>query len=171
MTRRRWVPALHRLLQLVPLLALLAACATVNTPSRVLDTHDVVAIQQLLARYTLLADVDKSHAGEGMREIFTNDAMFQVPAIDLYVKGIDNIVVFFRERPGGDHHINTNLVVEGAGDRAKARSYVHIIKAEKGVQSLVFGYYEDELVKTAEGWRIQHRNTVLLDFPFENSAP
>ncbi len=144
--------------------AMLAGCSSIGSSSSGLGAEDLAEIRQLLARYTLLADVEKDHAGEGMREIFTEDGTFQVPGIDLYVNGIDAIVAFFRDRPGGDHHINSNLVIEGDGERAQVMSYVHIIKAEQGVESLVFGYYEDSLVKTAQGWRIQLRNTVLLGF-------
>ena len=149
------------------LLLLLASCASQQPTQGALNAEDITQIHQLLARYTHLADVDKQHAGEAMREIFTEDATFQVPSIDLYVNGIENIVAFFRDRPGGDHHINTNLVVEGKGDLAKVKSYVHIIKVDGGVQSLVFGYYEDELIKTGRGWRIRLRNVRLLDFSLE----
>ncbi len=124
-----------------------------------MDTEDMLEIYQLLARYTLLADVERDH--EAMRTIFTSDGSFNVPAIDLFASGIENIVIFFRDREGGDHHINTNIVIDGENDCAIVNSYVHIIKAEQGVKSLVFGRYEDELQKTDQGWRIKVRTVVL----------
>ena len=124
-----------------------------------MDTEDMLEIYQLLARYTLLADVKRDH--EAMRRIFTSDGSFNVPAIDLFASGIENIVAFFRDREGGDHHINTNIVIDAESDSAVVNSYVHIIKAEQGVKSLVFGRYEDELLKTEQGWRIKVRTVVL----------
>jgi len=124
-----------------------------------MDTEDMLEIYQLLARYTLLADVKRDH--EAMRTIFTSDGSFNVPAIDLFASGIENIVSFFKDREGGDHHINTNIVIDAESDSAVVNSYVHIIKAEQGVKSLVFGRYEDELLKTEQGWRIKVRTVVL----------
>lgn len=124
-----------------------------------LNSEDLLEIYQLLAAYTHLADVEKDH--ESMRKIFTNDGSFNVPAIDLSVSGIENIVIFFRDREGGDHHINTNIVIDGENESAVVNSYVHIIKAEQGVKSLVFGRYQDELLKTDRGWRIKVRTVVL----------
>lgn len=124
-----------------------------------MNTEDMLEIYQLLARYTLLADVERDH--EAMREIFTCDGSFNVPAIDLFTSGIENIVSFFRDREGGDHHINTNIVIDAKSNSAVVNSYVHIIKAEQGVKSLVFGRYEDELHKTDQGWRIHNRTVVL----------
>ena len=58
-------------------------------------------------------------------------------------------------------HIITNEVIELDGDRATARCYFqaqHVFTgAEGGDNFLVGGTYDDEIVRTVDGWRIRHR--------------
>jgi hypothetical protein len=57
----------------------------------------------------------------------------------------------------------TNLVIRVDGDRATARSYVHALlmaipdDSASWVEAL--GHYDDELVRTPDGWRIARRTT------------
>lgn len=59
-------------------------------------------------------------------------------------------------------HLVTNFHVELAGDRAKSRTYFYNpmgrSRPEGGVEMFfVGGFYVDELVRTAAGWRISRR--------------
>lgn len=58
-------------------------------------------------------------------------------------------------------HIMTNHVVEADGDRATAFTYGLWRLIRRGVESGDFwegtGWYDDELVRTADGWRISRR--------------
>lgn len=64
---------------------------------------------------------------------------------------------------GPTYHRMTNLVINVDGDRATARSYVHALlmaipdDSASWVEAL--GHYDDELVRTPDGWRIARRTT------------
>jgi hypothetical protein len=64
---------------------------------------------------------------------------------------------------GQTYHRLSNLVIDVGGDRATARSYVRaVLMAIPGDSSSwieALGHYDDELVKTADGWRIGKRAT------------
>lgn len=64
---------------------------------------------------------------------------------------------------GQTYHRISNLVIEVDGDRATARSYVHaLLMAIPGDSACwvdALGHYDDELVRTPEGWRIDKRTT------------
>lgn len=59
-------------------------------------------------------------------------------------------------------HVTTNHQVVIEGDRASCLSYVHgrfiRLGVEGGTMFESTGWYDDELVRTADGWRIQTRN-------------
>jgi hypothetical protein len=62
---------------------------------------------------------------------------------------------------GPTYHRITNVVITADGDRATARSYVHALlmampdDSASWVEAL--GHYDDELVRTPDGWRISRR--------------
>ena len=64
---------------------------------------------------------------------------------------------------GPTYHRITNLVINADGDRATARSYVHALlmaipdDSASWIEAL--GHYDDELVRTPDGWRIARRTT------------
>ena len=61
-------------------------------------------------------------------------------------------------------HRLSNVVVTGDDEHASARSYVDAMlfspDGELGVQAL--GYYDDELVHTVEGWKIDRRRFTMV---------
>lgn len=76
-----------------------------------------------------------------------------------------------------DSHVHTMMghVVHVDGDRAHAFSYGNWLlvreAAEGGSTWLGTGYYDDELVRTDEGWRIQRRVCRLLSWTGNPSVP
>lgn len=64
---------------------------------------------------------------------------------------------------GQTYHRISNVVIKVDGDRGTARSYVHALlmavpeDASSWVDAL--GHYDDELVRTPDGWRIDRRTT------------
>jgi 3-phenylpropionate/cinnamic acid dioxygenase small subunit len=64
---------------------------------------------------------------------------------------------------GQTYHRISNLVIDVDGDRATARSYVHaLLMAIPGDSASwvdALGHYDDELVRTPEGWQICKRTT------------
>ncbi|MBL7489374.1 nuclear transport factor 2 family protein [Frankia sp. AgB1.9] len=63
---------------------------------------------------------------------------------------------------GSTRHQLSNFVIEVDGDRATASSYVHAVLALSPTDPALWidavGGYEDELVRTADGWRISRRS-------------
>lgn len=64
---------------------------------------------------------------------------------------------------GQTYHRISNPAVEVDGNRATARSYVHaVLQAVPGDSNSwidALGHYDDELARTADGWRIVKRTT------------
>ncbi|ULE31791.1 nuclear transport factor 2 family protein [Mycobacterium sp. IDR2000157661] len=75
---------------------------------------------------------------------------------------------------GQTYHRIANPAVAVDGDRATARSYVHAVlqavpdDTNSWIDAL--GHYDDELVRTAEGWRINKRTTNIARVMSAGSA-
>jgi hypothetical protein len=127
-----------------------------------LDLADRLAIEDLVNLYCHNADYNPP---ESMRDIFIPGAVWEVPAMDLRCEGIDAIVAFFTQSRAGfgsARHVISNLIVQGDGDHATASCYLQVIKVDEEPKQIVsFGRYQDELVRTAEGWRLRHRLIVM----------
>lgn len=65
---------------------------------------------------------------------------------------------------GQSMHTLSNIVVSIDGDIATARSYVDAILIAGDGQSGLnpHGFYEDQLQRTPEGWRISHRRFTMV---------
>ena len=60
------------------------------------------------------------------------------------------------------HHLSTLRIWEDGADAVRTESYVHAWhEAQDGASAEVFGIYRDRLVRTAEGWRIAHREMAM----------
>ena len=122
-----------------------------------LSLQDQIDIQQLLARYTHCADLLPA---EAMRDVFTEDGVFKIEMMDIEVSGIDKIIAFFKEmRQASPHmrHICSNLVIDGDGDTATARSYLQVINTDGGAALEALALYADTLARTEQGWRLRSR--------------
>jgi hypothetical protein len=64
---------------------------------------------------------------------------------------------------GPTYHRLTNFVIDVDGDTATARTYVHavlMLTPDDGANWVeAVGHYDDELVRTGDGWRIRRRTT------------
>lgn len=123
--------------------------------------QDHIEIEQLLARYTHAADI---HPPAAMRDIFAADGRFHIDAMGVDAKGIEAIVEFFTGMRGdmaGVFHVTSNLVIDIDGNTATAVSYLTIMQTGAETKINGFARYEDELVRTDQGWRIQSRGIDL----------
>ena len=128
-----------------------------------LEPLEKLAINELLVRYSHNADFEPP---ESMRDLFTRDAVFDVPAMGLSFTGVDAIIAFFhsaRETKPGVRHVISNIVVEGARDSATSCAYLQILEQNEGRwQCVGFGRYQDKLSRGSDGrWRFAHRHIVL----------
>ncbi len=137
-------------------LAVLALFAVSAVAQKKLSADDYMEIQQLYAKYNTAID---SGDAEGYAGTFTPDGVFN------NFKGHDALVGFIKawgERMNGAtrRHWNNNLVITATPDGAKGTVYLFLMDVSAkppAIQSVA--KYEDELVKTADGWRFKHRQT------------
>jgi 3-phenylpropionate/cinnamic acid dioxygenase small subunit len=126
-------------------------------------SDDTSEITQLLYRYARAIDAKDWKA---LERVFTPDARIhyavergaelRFPELGPWLA---RAMTIFK----ATQHVITNPLIEVAGDRARATSYLtgtHVqVRREDGVQVLTTegSTYTDELVRTAEGWRISSR--------------
>lgn len=124
-----------------------------------LSAEDQLAIQQLYARYNHAIDSGKA---EAWADCFTPDGIFS-SAMSGVAQGQEALAAFaksFAERLTARHWTN-NLVLEAAGDGARGTCYLQLLTPttkEKPAAIIATAIYEDQLTKTAEGWRFTSRN-------------
>ncbi|WP_099021536.1 nuclear transport factor 2 family protein [Mycolicibacterium palauense] len=92
---------------------------------------------------------------------FTDDCMLDYGEIGCW-EGVGAVTEFMERShalAGHTLHRMSNQVIDVAGDRATARTYVDgLILAPDGAAGVnAIGIYDDELVRTDTGWRIARR--------------
>ncbi len=108
--------------------------------------HDHAEIRNLLAQYCLLLDLDDMDA---WLQLFTDDAVYEVYGHQGV--GHDGIRKLLTGAPGG-LHLGGPPVIELDGDRATTLRNLLFADASTGEQRSAV--YDDDLVRTADGWRI-----------------
>lgn len=129
------------------------------------EPADREAVVELARTYCSV--VDAGAFGQ-LREVFLTDATAELGGSGQH--GVDEIIERLEVALGrfeswehtiGDHEV----AIEG--DRATARCElraVHVPPPGGDVATdTVVGFYEDSLVRTAQGWRIAHRRLVVTD--------
>ncbi len=125
------------------------------------DRDDVV---DLLVRYATAID---TRDWTLFRTCFTPDCRTDYGAIGAWT-GIDALTDFMERTHapmGQTLHRITNPVVAVDGDAGSSRSYVQMVVAVARDSTLPFqayGLYDDELRRTADGWRIASRRFTMV---------
>jgi 3-phenylpropionate/cinnamic acid dioxygenase small subunit len=119
------------------------------------DQHDIAGV---LLRYA--TGIDRRD-WPLFRTIFTDDCELDYGEIGSF-KGVDAVTEFMRqahELAGHTMHRLTNQVITVDGDTAQARTYVDalIMLADNSSGVNAAGFYDDEFVRTVEGWQIARR--------------
>ena len=128
-----------------------------------METDDRLAIINLTIAYCWALD---ERDWESLGQVFHEDATAELGA------GVEEGVAAIIRRVAGvltpldaSQHFVSNHQVAVDGNRATCRCYLqaqHVRKAAAGGRNyLIAGRYEDELVRTADGWRIAHRRLVM----------
>jgi 3-phenylpropionate/cinnamic acid dioxygenase small subunit len=125
-----------------------------------MSNDDRTAIIDLTIAYCWALD---EHDWDVLRRVFTPDASASLgvaPAvgIEAIIERVSTVLTPLDD----SQHMVTNHQVAIDGDRATCRCYFHaqhIRAAAAGSPNfIVAGRYEDELVRTADGWRIAKRH-------------
>jgi 3-phenylpropionate/cinnamic acid dioxygenase small subunit len=128
-------------------------------------TADVLAIHQLVALHGHLVD---DRAFDRLGELVTPGAVYDVSALGQGVvhgrDGFRALIEAFAddERNPVAHHVTNVVVTSVDGDRAAVRSKGFGILRDGRTGSVV---YDDEVVRTTDGWRIAARSVRPAQVP------
>ena len=119
---------------------------------------DRAAISEVMQRYGMSID---TRDWALLRSCFTDDCDADYGDIGHWYSG-DEITAWMadcHEPLGPTMHRITNIVVAGDLDRPTARSYVHamLTTSDRARAIHAYGWYDDELLSTEDGWRIARR--------------
>jgi len=127
---------------------------------------DIEAIRNVLTLYAKSLDRRDFAA---MKRVFTPDATGNYHESGSY-QGVETLSAFFAKvlgQCGPTQHLLGSMDIQVQGDRATASTYLQAIHIGskpgfEGKRLTVWGEYRDQLVRTAEGWRIRHRELVPI---------
>ncbi|MFB6775104.1 nuclear transport factor 2 family protein [Streptomyces sp. NPDC056337] len=130
--------------------------------------HDKAAIVEVLNLYGLALD---AHRWDLFDRIFTEDVVAEFGPAGAAWSGrstFKNSFAGFHESLDSHQHTMMGQLVHVDGDRANAFSYGNWLlvreSAEDGPTWQGTGWYDDELVRTEDGWRIRHRVCRLMSW-------
>ena len=123
------------------------------------ETQEVI---EVLVRYA--TGIDRRD-WDLFRTCFTEDCRADYGDVGVF-DGAAALTSFMRashEEMGHTFHRLTNFTVAIEGDRATARTYVDAVLLVPGSATGVnpIGFYDDELVRDASGWRIRRRAVTI----------
>jgi hypothetical protein len=122
-------------------------------------------IAEVLVRYATAID---RRDWPLFRTVFADDVHADYGDIGTF-DGIDAITEFMEVSHvelGHTMHRLSNLAIDVEGESATARSYVDgVLMAPDGQSGLnPIGFYDDELVRMSDGWRISRRSFTMVHF-------
>jgi|TARA_B100000315_G_scaffold257643_1_gene307126 ketosteroid isomerase-like protein len=124
-----------------------------------LTLEDKIELIELAGRY---GDAMDDRDWVALENVFAEDAVFDVPAIDAHMVGLDGIKSFMDEN---EHlhpctHFMTNIhsLVTPEGVELRFCGILpRTVRAEDGSTTIVHGSYYDKVMKTDAGWRVKDR--------------
>ena len=122
------------------------------------EREDRQDISELLVRYA--TGIDRRD-WPLFRTVFTDDCQLDYGEIGVW-HGVDAVTEFMQlahAMAGHTLHRLSNIAVTVDGDSAQARTYIDglIMAADNSGGVNAVGLYDDEIVRTAGGWRIARR--------------
>lgn len=121
------------------------------------DPEVLLAIHEVLSRYAQVID---DGAWDGLAEVFTDGAVIDhTPIGSAHMTGLDEAAAAFAagmRRRAIAHHLTNPVVlaVQDGGRTVRVRSKWLVVDADGRGRS---GYYLDDFIRTAGGWRISNR--------------
>jgi uncharacterized protein (TIGR02246 family) len=118
-----------------------------------LNADDVVAIQQLYARFC--NTLDDGDADE-FADCFTADASFG--GVGTPIRGTDALRTFAADLVGKNiRHVATGVYVTGDGDEAVGQAYLVAYRGARPAKLLATGRYRDRVRRVDDTWRFAER--------------
>jgi hypothetical protein len=142
-----------------------AGTTAAAVPASTLSASDTIEIQQLIARSAFALDT-AADRGAAYAQLFTTDGTFVTKtARPAEIKGRTQLAAFAvgdltHRGPAFVREYLTNTIIHPSRAGATGRVYVVWIEAgENGNPGVIQGggHYDDEYVKTRDGWRISRR--------------
>jgi uncharacterized protein (TIGR02246 family) len=122
-----------------------------------LTAEDYFEIQQLYSKYNHAID---SGNADAYADTFTPDGVFNNNAGREALKKFINETWVGQMKGATRQHWNTNLLITGDSQAAKGSVYLMLVDlSTKPVSVMAMALYDDELVKTPQGWRFTKRQT------------
>ena len=114
---------------------------------------DLVELHQLCARYMLLCS---QFVDDRWLEVFTPDVTY-IAFGTPYT--LERFPALLAAAPRGQF-IGNMPVVDLDGDRGTGKQ--HFIFVDQETHAMRLGWYDDEYLRTADGWRIRRRSTTFM---------
>ena len=127
------------------------------------DREDRQDIADVLVRYA--TGIDRRD-WTLFRTVFTDDCELDYGEVGSW-RGVDAVTEFMQQAhalAGHTMHRLTNQVITVDGDSAQARTYVDalIMLANNNSGVNAAGFYDDEFVRTEQGWQIARRRFIQV---------
>jgi uncharacterized protein (TIGR02246 family) len=138
--------------------------------SRLEEAADLVELRALVERYGVAAD---SRDRERFGGVFTPDGVLSISGLELKGRDVIPSILDYLDAhyPKSMHFMGNHDVVLD-GDTARGVVYCrahHLrIQGDSATNSVMVIRYEDQFVRSGEGWLIEHR---LLSFDWEEERP
>jgi hypothetical protein len=147
------------------------------SPERMQAVADRLDIQDLMSRYSTAVDAKR---WDLLEQVFVPGSIIDFRGNGGPELPYPEVVDYLRESLAGFagcQHYVTNHMIELDGDRARCRIYVftYLASIVDGDEVLFAdgGWYDDDLVRTPGGWRIEKRvsGLVWIDGPWPVGIP
>jgi len=124
--------------------------------SPAMETEDILAIHDLLARYGhVVDDADWS----ALSDVFADEAVFDLEAVGRgSAHGTEELRACFARLDHPLAHHTTNVTIEPDGTQQARVRCKYLVVSDDGRTRT--GEYHDEVVHTAQGWRLLRRTVV-----------
>jgi hypothetical protein len=119
------------------------------------STADLVELHALCARYMMLTS---QFVQDRWLEVFAPDAIYRAFGTPYT---LERFPALLEAAPRGQF-IGNMPVVEFADDRNRATGIQHFVFVDQQTHAMRLGWYNDEYVRTPDGWRIHRRSTTFM---------
>ena len=128
---------------------------THDTPNAAPRTADLVEIDQLCARYMAYAS---QFVENQWLDVFTADGEYNAFGTPY---NLERFPALLAAAPRGQFIGNMPVVdFDFDGDRATGKQ--HFVFIDQSTHAMRLGWYNDEYVRTPDGWRIRRRSTTFM---------